>query len=627
MSAETSSPAPASARSGRRGFWRDGLLPEALGLGFVALAFGGLAVAYLVCGHLWREETLRNERAETEACARSWAAILGGVVGGEQRGADLFAEGLKGFARLRGVRWEGPDGTTQFEWPRNLSVAGETPGSPARLVPQAQPSQSSIAVVVPVCAPGGQAAGWLRVERDPPAIGPQSTLLTTLGGAAAVVLLAFALFYQCLRQRLRPVAAIERNLTSYAEGVEKELLTLTLSDSLGSVARGWNQLIDQLAQMQQQQQSGSAAGDVLARFENAAFRRVLDRLPFGVVCVAADQRVSYANGAAAALLGRGVDEIAHKPVSMSIHNPAVQQGIAGVQARAGAGVLVDQTSGEGDHEMTLRFRVLPMPPPPAGGDAVVTIEDISPLRETQRARDNFLYHVTHELRTPLTNIHAYAETLTQPGFDDEKTRKECYNVLISETRRLSRLVEDILSISQLEVGTARLDVGDVDLARLVRQMVQDNLGGADEKKIDLTLALPPKVPKLKGDKQRLSVLINNLLGNAIKYTPEGGKVHVSVEVSGQRVLIAIRDTGIGIGPDDQPHVFEKFYRAADDGVQTLPGTGLGLALAREVARLHGGEILLESERGKGSTFTVELPISATSEGEDHLRPSAEVREP
>jgi signal transduction histidine kinase len=249
----------------------------------------------------------------------------------------------------------------------------------------------------------------------------------------------------------------------------------------------------------------------------------------------------------------------------------------------------------------------------------VTIEDISQLRETQRARDNFLYHVTHELRTPLTNIHAYAETLTQPGFDDEKTRKECYNVLISETRRLSRLVEDILSISQLEVGTARLDVGEVDLARLVRQMVQDNLGGADEKQIDLTLSLPPKVPKLKGDKQRLSVLINNLLGNAVKYTPAGGKVQVSVEVNGQRVLIAVRDTGIGIAPDDQARVFEKFYRAADDAVQTLPGTGLGLALAREVARLHGGEILLESERGKGSTFTVELPISATE--------PAEVRDP
>jgi two-component system phosphate regulon sensor histidine kinase PhoR len=256
---------------------------------------------------------------------------------------------------------------------------------------------------------------------------------------------------------------------------------------------------------------------------------------------------------------------------------------------------------------------------PAGGDALITVEDVSQLREGQRARDNFLYHVTHELRTPLTNIHAYAETLTQPEFDDEQTRKECYNVLISETRRLSRLVEDILSISQLEVGTARLDVGEVDLARLVRQMVQDNLGTADEKRIDLTLALPPKVPKLNGDKQRLSVLLNNLIGNAIKYTPGNGKVHVAVEVQERQVRIAVQDTGIGIAPEDQAHVFEKFYRATDDAVQAVPGTGLGLALAREVARPHGGDIVLESERGKGSTFTIELPLAATDTAEVSTR--------
>jgi two-component system phosphate regulon sensor histidine kinase PhoR len=357
------------------------------------------------------------------------------------------------------------------------------------------------------------------------------------------------------------------------------------------------------------------SGDVLARFENAVFRRVLDRLPFGVICVTPENRVSYANGAATAFLGRTPNDVLNRPVGQVIGNPAVQQAIVGAQARSGAGLSIDQTSGAGEQETTLRFRVLLMPAPPAGGDAVLTVEDISQLRESQRARDNFLYHVTHELRTPLTNIHAYAETLTQPGFDDEQTRKECYNVLISETRRLSRLVEDILSISQLEVGTARLDIGDVELARLVRQMVQDNLGAADEKKIDLTLALPPKVPKLKGDKPRLSVLLNNLIGNAVKYTPENGKVHVSVEVSKAQVLIAVRDTGIGIAPEDQAHVFEKFFRAADDAVQMLPGTGLGLALAREVARLHGGDILLASERGKGSTFTVALPISATDPAE------------
>lgn len=596
--------------------WRNGLLPEALSLGFVVFAFVGLAAAYLVCDRGWRGQARTVEQSATETLARTWAALLTSRGDADQVPGELLGECVRGVPYLRRVQWTAPDGSIAFEWPRPLApvvglaeraASGTSAAGPAPLVATAA-----------VSAPGGASLGLLTVEREMPAADGRTFLLITWGAAAGFVLFAFAVFHQRLRRHLRPAAAIEHSLTSYAAGIEKELLTLTLSDSLGAAARGWNQLIEQLAAMQREQETGragDATGDVLARFENAVFRRVLDRLPFGVLCVTPEQRVSYANGAAATLLGRSLNEMVHRPVSLAINNPAVQQGIAGVQAGSGSGMSVDQSTGQGDQETTLRFRVLPAPAPPAGGDAVVTVEDISQLRESQRARDNFLYHVTHELRTPLTNIHAYAETLTQPGFDDEQTRKECYNVLISETRRLSRLVEDILSISQLEVGTARLDVGEVELARLVRQMVQDSLGTADEKKIDLTLSLPPKLPKIKGDKQRLSVLLNNLIGNAVKYTPENGKVHVSVELEGQRILISVRDTGIGIAPEAQPHVFEKFYRAADDAVQMLPGTGLGLALAREVARLHGGDILLESERGKGSTFTVELPNSAAAAAE------------
>jgi two-component system phosphate regulon sensor histidine kinase PhoR len=281
--------------------------------------------------------------------------------------------------------------------------------------------------------------------------------------------------------------------------------------------------------------------------------------------------------------------------------------LAGAHMRSVAAMSIDRKRGEAEQQTTLRFALVPTASSDGGAEALVTIEDVSHLQEADQARDNFLYHVTHELRTPLTNIQAYAETLTGPGFDDEQTRRECYNVIISETRRLSRLVEDILNISQLEVGTARIDLGQVDLVRLLRQIVQDNLGAADEKQIDLTLKLAPKVPKVRGDKQRLSVLITNLIGNAIKYTPEGGHVDVTLEVREHCIEVTIADSGIGIGPEDQAHVFEKFYRAAGEQVQAVAGTGLGLAIAREVARLHGGDIRLESEPGNGSTFVVELP--------------------
>jgi signal transduction histidine kinase len=129
---------------------------------------------------------------------------------------------------------------------------------------------------------------------------------------------------------------------------------------------------------------------------------------------------------------------------------------------------------------------------------------------------------------------------------------------------------------------------------------------ADAKNIDLVLGIPAKVPKLKGDRDRLAVVLNNLIGNAIKYTPNNGRVDVTCIVENDRLRIVVKDTGVGITAEDHEKIFEKFYRVNDEAVAKVPGTGLGLAIAKETVRLHGGAILVESEPGKGSTFTLLL---------------------
>jgi signal transduction histidine kinase len=240
----------------------------------------------------------------------------------------------------------------------------------------------------------------------------------------------------------------------------------------------------------------------------------------------------------------------------------------------------------------------------------IFLADISAQREMEQSRSQFFYHVTHELRTPLTNIRAYAETLSEGVLNDPEALRECYNVIVGETHRLSRLVEDILSLSQLEAGSVRLSMDDVNTARLIRQVVEDMQANADEKSVDLVLSLPAKVPTIRGDKERMAVVLTNLVGNAIKYTPQGGSVEVSCEEDGGRLHIKVRDTGIGIDEDEQEKVFEKFYRSESEEVHQQPGTGLGLAMALEVVRAHGGKIDLESEPGKGSTFIVDLPIES-----------------
>lgn len=594
-----------------------GVLPESLGLCFVAIIFGGFAAAYFTADYSWKRQSVVMRQTEAETFTRGLAAMLGSLSEAGDQSVDGLLKQFTQLPRVRAVRWTLTDGRVRFAWPPTAGLPGEAAGGALNSTgPAAELASLATAAVRTL---GGEPLGTLEVETTAPATGEyRASLIWNWGIAGGATLLVFAIAYHRLRRHLRPMAAVERNLRSFASGIEKDLVALTLSDSLGSVAQGWNQLIEQLNSLQRQSQADQQANqvqNVLARFEHATFRRVVERMPFGVLCVGEHQNINYVNAAAAGLLGRAVDEINGKPVPEIIDAPPVLQALAGVQARPGASLSVDHTRQDGEQETTLRFRLLAISEPPGGGDTLITVEDIGQLREDQRARDNFLYHITHELRTPLTSIHAYAETLTKPGFDDEQTRKECYNVIISETRRLSSLVENILSISQLEVGSARLDIGEVDLVRLTRQMVQDNLGAADQKRIDLTLVLPPKVPKVRGDKQRLSVLLTNLIGNAIKYTKESGRVQVCVEVAEHCLRLIVSDTGIGIAPDDQLHVFDKFYRAASDDVQTVAGTGLGLAIAREVARLHGGDILLESELGKGSRFTVELPLPANDRTE------------
>jgi len=264
-----------------------------------------------------------------------------------------------------------------------------------------------------------------------------------------------------------------------------------------------------------------------------------------------------------------------------------------------------------EHGSTYRLRVLSVRRRRAG-ECLVVLTDVSQQVRADRSREEFVSQITHELRTPLTNIRAYAETLSSGMFDDPKVVTDCYNVITKETRRLSRLIEDILSISQMEAGSMQLVEDDVDVRALVSEAVRDVRGLADEKKIDLQMDLSAKLGTTRGDRDKLAVVLNNLLGNALKYTPSGGSVHLGCKMSETELLITVKDTGLGIAPEDQHRIFEKFQRANDPDVQSETGTGIGLTTAREIVRRHGGEIEVMSEKGQGSTFVVKMPVKRTS---------------
>ena len=227
------------------------------------------------------------------------------------------------------------------------------------------------------------------------------------------------------------------------------------------------------------------------------------------------------------------------------------------------------------------------------------------LHELDGLKDEFLGLVSHELRTPLTSIIGYARLLR-----DERTSNlntdQFTEVIQRNAQRLLRLVEDLLFLSQNPPGEMAVELRSADLADISAGAVQEMRPEAQRKHIDLSFSAAA-VPRFAVDPARIAQLLGHLISNAVKFTPEGGKVEVSLGMEGEQAVLAVSDTGIGIPPADRERIFERFFRTAIATREVIPGTGLGLAIARDIVAAHHGTIVVDSEEGRGSTFTIRLP--------------------
>ncbi|MDP7348314.1 MAG: HAMP domain-containing sensor histidine kinase, partial [Phycisphaeraceae bacterium] len=192
-----------------------------------------------------------------------------------------------------------------------------------------------------------------------------------------------------------------------------------------------------------------------------------------------------------------------------------------------------------------------------------------------------------------------------------QSRMQAINVINQEATRLERIVDDMLSVAEIESGEMKLRHDDVRMDELLTHMRADFQAQADEKQIQLVFDLSPKLPVIQADRDKIGLVLINVIGNALKYTPQKGKVTVIVDVTDdeQRIVFDVRDTGIGIDSGEIERIFDKFYRANDRRVAKIVGTGLGLALTRAVVQQHGGGIAIESELDKGSRFVITLPTN------------------
>jgi heavy metal sensor kinase len=233
---------------------------------------------------------------------------------------------------------------------------------------------------------------------------------------------------------------------------------------------------------------------------------------------------------------------------------------------------------------------------------------IARLEESFLQINRFSADASHELRTPLTVLQGELEAIAQKGQGLPEDVKDTIGSALEETQRLSKIVASLLAISRLEAGEARVQPVRLDFAELARTTTDQMKLLAEEKRISLTSNGSEPV-EVEADPSRLKQVVVNLLDNAIKYTPEGGNVSISVMRRDDHAVLEVADSGLGISADDLPHVFERFYRADKARSRQMGGTGLGLSIVRSICLAHGGQITVNSTEGRGSLFCVELPLA------------------
>lgn len=239
---------------------------------------------------------------------------------------------------------------------------------------------------------------------------------------------------------------------------------------------------------------------------------------------------------------------------------------------------------------------------------VAIMRDVTAFREVERMKADFVANVSHELKTPLTSIKGFVETLLDGALEDEKTSRYFLEIINDEADRLNRLINDLLSLSRIEAKQRELHKVKLNLEKLIGETVSILSPQAGDKALELKVVIADPLPEIEADEDMIGQLLINLVDNAVKYTQEGGRVKITAEAEKEWLKVAVADTGIGIPRESIPRLFERFYRVDKARSRKAGGTGLGLAIVKHILELHHGKIEVDSIVGKGSIFTVYLPL-------------------
>ncbi len=443
------------------------------------------------------------------------------------------------------------------------------------------------------------ALGALAVSQyvaNPDVRSPLFLWLTAAAAAGVVgVVLLSADFTRRVAPALRDVAAAADRIAAGKPGLH---VFPAGAGAVGALGRSFNRMSEQL-------------GARIAALEEdrQQLRAVLSGMVEGVVALDADQRVLFANDRAAELL----DFPTQTPVGRRLWELVRRRALLDVVGRALKSpepCREELRLGDGSaRSLTLHVARLPGQPPRG---AVMVLHDTTELRRLERLRQEFVANVSHELKTPLTGIKLCTETLLAGAIDDPEHRIRFLEQIAAQSDRLHMLILDLLSLARVESGEELFEFEDVSVPDVVKACVERHRPKAEAHHQTLDLAPEPgSAPAAWVDQEAVDQIIDNLLDNALKYTPEGGHIRVGWGEDNGQVWVRVADDGIGIPDADLPRIFERFYRVDKARSRQMGGTGLGLAIVKHLVQAMNGTVQATSVVGSGAAFTVRLPRAPT----------------
>jgi two-component system phosphate regulon sensor histidine kinase PhoR len=422
--------------------------------------------------------------------------------------------------------------------------------------------------------------------------GPAMAAAAAIIAASTLIALAWARDLRLLAEQLHRAAIGAPNPAPAADNTPRTLPAGMLADTAAI---------------------GLRLGTLLEEVERlrCAEESILERLPDPLIVLGPDRAVRRANIAARAAFGAEMAAVLRHPDLRSAIDRAFA---AGEHPRA----QTAQVSVPVPVPREVQATVVSLNSPLAGGrGALVVLSDRTRERAVERMRADFVANASHELRTPLASLIGFIDTLRGPAADDPPAQARFLDIMAEQAGRMNRLIDDLLSLSRIELTEHQMPAEDVSLADLVERMLAAFEIRLQERRITLDLWVAPDVPPVTGDPDQLEQVLQNLFDNAVKYGREGGLLRVSLEkvTPGGKfpakpgVILSVADDGAGIARQHLPRLTERFYRVDTGRSRAVGGTGLGLAIVKHVVNRHRGQLLIESEEGRGTSFTVWLPAA------------------